>query len=455
MLYNTINPSNGNPIRSYSFINNNELIEKINFAFEAYTKWREVSFAEKTNLFRQLIVELKERTNDLAGLMAQEMGKPLHEGIAEINKCIFLCEYYIENGSKFLTPEEVKTEATKSYVSFEPMGVIFGIMPWNFPFWQVFRFAVPTIIGGNTVLLKHAPNVFGCAETIQELFTKAGFPNGIFNNLIIDIDQVEEVIANNHVKAVSLTGSGRAGKSVAALAGKYLKKSVLELGGSDPYLILRDADLNIAVNVCAQSRLINNGQTCISAKRFIVHNSIKKEFEKMLVEKMKTYKIGSPEIDGVQLGPMAREDLLLNLDRQVKESIGMGAVRLLGEGRLSGSGYFYSPTILTNVNADMPVWQEETFGPVAAVIGFEKEEEGIMMANDTIYGLGAAVISNDLKKAEDIAREKLQAGSCFVNTFVKSDPRLPFGGINQSGYGRELSHFGMREFLNIKTVYIH
>jgi succinate-semialdehyde dehydrogenase/glutarate-semialdehyde dehydrogenase len=386
--------------------------------------------------------------------MADEMGKPLAQGRAETEKCAWCCDYYADNAEKFLSPEVVETDASKSYVAFNPLGIVLAVMPWNFPFWQVFRFAAPGLMAGNAGILKHASNVPGCALAIEEIFRNAGFPENLFRTVLVNNQVVANIIEHPHVKAITLTGSTPAGKSVASKAGSVMKKTVLELGGSDPYVILKDADLDLAVDTCVTSRLINGGQSCIAAKRFIVVDEIRNQFEEMFVAKMKSKKMGNPLEEGIDLGPQARIDLRNALHRQVVISVEKGARLLLGGTIPEREGAYYEPTVLTDVKKGMPAYDEELFGPVAAIIPVENEEEAIRVANDSEFGLGAAVFTRDLKRGENIAAEKFEAGACFVNTFVKSDPRLPFGGVKESGYGRELSSYGIREFVNNKTVFI-
>jgi succinate-semialdehyde dehydrogenase / glutarate-semialdehyde dehydrogenase len=387
-------------------------------------------------------------------LMAQEMGKPVKDGRAEAEKCAWACDYYAENAEAFLRPEVIPTDASKSYVVFQPLGVVLAVMPWNFPFWQVFRFAAPALMAGNAGVLKHASNVPACALAIEDVFRTAGFPAHIFRTLLIGSKQVDAVIENPLVRAVTLTGSTPAGKSVAKKAGEMLKKTVLELGGSDAYVVLADADLEATVTTCVASRLINAGQSCIAAKRFIVPDSLRQRFEEGFVARMSAIKVGDPLDEHTQMGPLARHDLRAELHQQVQESIAKGATCLLGGTMPESKGAFYPPTVLTNVKKGMPAYDEELFGPVAAIIVVKEEQEAIRVANDSIFGLGAAVFTQDLAKGERIAATEIEAGCCFVNAFVKSDPRLPFGGVKESGYGRELSSYGIKEFVNIKTVFV-
>jgi succinate-semialdehyde dehydrogenase/glutarate-semialdehyde dehydrogenase len=397
---------------------------------------------------------LRDEKENYSRLMTEEMGKPINQSRAEVEKCAWVCEYYAENAKRFLLDEMIRTDASKSFVTFQPLGVVLAVMPWNFPFWQVFRFAAPGLMAGNGGILKHASNVSGCALAIQDVFSKAGFPENIFRAILLPSSKMESVIKNEKIKAVTLTGSVPAGKSVAKTAGSVLKKTVMELGGSDPYIILEDADLELAADTCVTSRLINGGQSCIAAKRFIVVESVYDEFEKLFIEKMKLKKIGNPFEEQNDLGPQASVKLRDELHNQVKKSIEMGGKLVLGGEIPIVEGAFYPPTVLSKVTKGMPAYDEELFGPVAALIKVKDENEAVKIANDTIFGLGAAVFTSDKIRGEKIAREKLNAGCCFVNDFVKSDPRLPFGGIKESGYGRELSIFGIREFVNIKTVYV-
>lgn len=454
MTLRSINPSTGETIQTYPEMPDDEVKKIIDQADEAFQEWRAGSMDDRAGILACLGGIFAERRQELAELMAAEMGKPLRQGLGEIDKCAWVCDYYAKEGPGFLRSEEVATDASRSFVTFEPHGVILAIMPWNFPFWQVMRFAAPTLLAGNAVVMKHAANVTGCALAIESLFQEAGFPTNLFRTLVIGSDKVSGVIENPKVRAVTLTGSVEAGRKVAACAGRVLKKTVLELGGSDPYLVLRDADLGLAAETCAASRLINSGQSCIAAKRFIVVEEIREEFEKLFVERMKSKYLGDPLEPGTEVGPLARTDLREELHRQVTESVEKGAVRLLGGEELDRPGAYYLPTVLTNVRPGMPAFDEELFGPVAAVIPVFDEEEAIRMANLSRFGLGAAVFTRDTNRGQQIAAHRLEAGSCFVNALVKSDPRLPFGGIKESGYGRELGMYGIREFVNTKTVYV-
>lgn len=448
----SINPSNNELIKSYQEITDAELQEVLEKMQSAFLDWKEKSFEYRSALMKKAGEILRKKREDYSGLMTLEMGKPIAQSRAEIDKCAWVCDYYADNAEKFLADEIVKTDATKSFVTYQPLGVVLAVMPWNFPFWQVFRFAAPTLMAGNVGILKHASNVSGCSLAIEEVFKEAGFPDYVFKSIILSSPRVKDLIANPIIQAVSLTGSVPAGKSVASVAGSTIKKTVLELGGSDPYVVLEDADLNDAVQTCVNSRLINGGQSCIAAKRFIVLKEVYEKFTELYVEFMKQKKMGDPFDELNDLGPQASIQLRDELHNQVQISIKSGAKLLLGGFIPELKGAYYPPTVLSDVKPGMAAFDEELFGPVAAIVKAEDEDEAIRLANQTVFGLGAAVFTRDIKRGEKIAREKLNAGSCFVNQFVRSDPRLPFGGIKQSGYGRELSVFGIREFVNIKTV---
>ena len=450
----SINPATGKTVHTYQEMTHEEINSVLELAHSAYGKWRLTSFAQRAPLMMKAGEILRSRKEEFARLMAVEMGKPVAQGRAEVDKCAWVCDYYAENAQSFLAPEAVATDARRSFVAYQPIGIVLAVMPWNFPFWQVFRFAAPGLMAGNAGVLKHASNVCGCALAIESVFHDAGCPRDLFRALLIGSSRVGDVIDHPLVRAVTLTGSTPAGSAVAARAGAGLKKTVLELGGSDPYVILEDADLDPAVDTCVTSRLLNGGQSCIAAKRFIVVEPIRKEFESRFVEKMSTKKMGDPLQEGMDLGPQAREDLRNELHKQVVISVEKGARLLLGGTIPDMEGAYYAPTVLTDVTPGMPAYDEEIFGPVASIIPVKDEAAAIRVANDTVFGLGAAVFTADLKRGERIATQELEAGACFVNAFVKSDPRLPFGGVKASGYGRELAAFGIREFVNIKTVYI-
>jgi len=449
-----INPTTGELIKEYSEMSGdevNQILEKTN---EAFLSWKGTDFNDRAALMKSAGDVLRQKREDYARLMTDEMGKPITQARAEVDKCALVCDYYAENAEKFLSPEPIETDAQKSYASFQPIGIVLAVMPWNFPFWQVFRFLAPALMAGNAGVLKHASNVPGCALAIEEVIREAGFPENLFRTLLIGSKATAAVIENPLVKAVTLTGSTQAGQSVASTAGSVLKKTVLELGGSDPYVVLEDADLEKAVTSCVNSRMINAGQSCIAAKRFIVVEPIKAKFEAMYVEKMKAKKMGVPVEEDTEVGPQARHDLRDQLHSQVEQSIKDGAKLLLGGEIPDDKGAFYPPTVLTDVTENVLSYREELFGPVASIIGAKDEADAVRIANDTIFGLGAAIFTEDIKKGEFIAEKGLEAGCCFVNESVRSDPRLPFGGIKQSGYGRELSAFGIREFVNIKTIYV-
>jgi succinate-semialdehyde dehydrogenase/glutarate-semialdehyde dehydrogenase len=448
----SVNPHSGQKIRSYSPVTDEQMNSLLQAADKAFRDWTKSSFADRANLMKAAGRILRERKNELAELMADEMGKVLRDGVAEVEKCAGCCDYYAENAQKFLANQYISTDADESYVAFDPLGVILAVMPWNFPFWQVFRFAAPSLMAGNVGVLKHASNVSGCALAIQDIFDKAGFPQHAFTTLLVESSRVEKIIRHPLVKAVTITGSTPAGKSVASIAGSEVKKSVLELGGSDPYLVLEDADLQLAVETCVKSRLINAGQSCIAAKRFIVVRPLREEFERRYVEKFKAVRYGNPRDEHSDIGPMARMDLRDQVHQQVQRTIQQGAKLLVGGEIPKGPGAYYPPTVLSGVRPGMAAFDEEVFGPVAAIIEANDESHAIELANQSPLGLGAAVFTSNKAEADRVAR-KIEAGSVFVNAFVRSDPRLPFGGVKQSGYGRELSWFGIQEFVNIKTVY--
>ena len=453
-MQDVIDPATGKKIRSFKEMGNKKINKAIQLTHNTFQHWKHTPMEERAQRLREVARVLEEGKEAYAMLITREMGKCLREARSEIEKCAWVCLYYAQNAERFLQDEFVSTDAAKSYVAYRPLGPLLGIMPWNFPFWQVFRFAAPNLMAGNTILLKHAPNVPGCAEALEEIFKKAGYPENAFTTLHIDVKKTKKVIQNPLVTAVTLTGSVGAGRAVAAQAGKVGKKTVLELGGSDPYLILEDADIEHAAAVCAKSRLLNSGQSCIGAKRFIVMKAVYNKFLDAFQEHMAAARMGDPIDESTRLGPIARADLREQLHRQVKGSLKKGAKKLIGGKIPKGKGFFYPPTILTQVNRGCPAYHEELFGPVASVFKVKDEREAVQLANDTSYGLGAAVFTKDTERGEKLAREHLQAGACFVNESVKSDPRLPFGGIKDSGFGRELSHYGLREFTNHKTVYI-
>jgi succinate-semialdehyde dehydrogenase/glutarate-semialdehyde dehydrogenase len=454
MTFASVNPTTGETIRTWEPLTADELGAAVQGADDAAQAWRRTPIPDRARPMRRAAVLLREQAERHARLMADEMGKPRAEGRAEAEKCAWVCTYYADHAEAFLADEPAPTDARESFVAFQPLGVVLAVMPWNFPYWQVFRFAAPALMAGNAALLKHASNVFGCAEAIEGVFREAGLPEGLFRSLTVGSDAVAGILEDPRVKAVTLTGSTPAGCAVGAKAGEMLKKSVLELGGSDPYVVLEDADLDATAATCATSRLINSGQSCIAAKRFVVVDPVREAFERRFVDRMNAARMGDPHEEGVTVGPQARADLRDDLHRQVETSVARGARVLLGGEVPAGPGAFYPPTVLTDVAPGMPAYEEELFGPVAAIIPVADEAEAIRVANDSVFGLGAAVFTRDLARGRRIARDELEAGCCFVNAFVRSDPRLPFGGIKASGYGRELARYGMREFVNVKSVYL-
>ena len=450
----SVNPANLQVVKTYPQMQPSEVNKIIDLSNNAFEEWTQKSFSDKSRLMMNAANVLRVKKEEYSKLMTVEMGKPITQSRAEVDKCAWVCDYYAENAEKFLTDELISTDASKSFVTFQPLGIVLAVMPWNFPFWQVFRFAAPGLMAGNAGILKHASNVSGCALAIEEVFREAGFPENLFRTILVPSAQMEDVIRNEKIKAVTLTGSVPAGKAVAKTAGSVLKKTVMELGGSDPYIILEDADLEMAADTCVTARLINGGQSCIAAKRFIAVEKIYDSFEKLFVEKMKSKKMGDPFDESNHIGPQASVSLRDELHAQVEKSIELGAKLLCGGKIPETQSAYYPPTVLSNIKKGMPAFDEELFGPVAALIKAKDEAEAIQIANDSVFGLGAAVFTQDVRRGERIAKQKINAGCCFVNAFVKSDPRLPFGGIKESGYGRELSSFGIKEFVNIKTVFV-
>lgn len=449
----TINPATGERLKTFDTWNERQVEVALARAAAANPGWQAAPFAERARLFRQAAAELRRNTAHYAGIMTLEMGKIMREARAEIEKCAWSCEFYAEHAETFLRDEVIPTDASSSYVSYAPLGTVLAIMPWNFPFWQVFRFAAAGLMAGNTALLKHASNVPQCALAIGDIFHQAGFPPGVFQTLMISAAQAEKIIADPRVHAVTLTGSEAAGRRVAAAAGAALKKTVLELGGSDAFVVLADADLEQAVDTGIASRFLNCGQSCIAAKRFILVETIAGEFIERFMQKAHALRLGDPAKEETRLGPMARADLRDHLHKQVTDSVKAGASFALHGGPAAGPGFFYEPAVLDQVGPGMRAWEEELFGPVAVVIRARDAEDAVRIANDNRYGLGATVFTRDVKKGERLVR-RIQSGSGFVNGMVKSDPRLPFGGIKASGYGRELSVHGIREFVNARTVWI-
>ena len=453
MSLTSINPATGKTLRTHEETTEEEVGAAIARAHETFLTWRERPLPERAALLKEAASVLRSRKEELAILMAEEMGKPVTQGAAEVEKCAWACEYYAQNAADHLRPDPIATESARSYVAFEPLGVVLAVMPWNFPLWQVIRFAAPALMAGNVGLLKHASNVPGCALALEETFRQAGFPGGAFRALLIGNARVRAVIEHPLVRAVTLTGSTPAGKAVAAQAGAVLKKTVLELGGSDPYLVLEDADLGRAAEICAASRLVNGGQSCIAAKRFVVVRLVLEAFTERFVAAMRAKRMGDPLQAETEVGPQARTDLRDAVHRQVTGSIEGGARLLLGGEIPEGPGAYYPPTVLADVSPGMPAYDEEVFGPVGAIVPARDEDDAVRIANDSVFGLGAAVFTRDAARGERVAR-RLDAGATFVNALVASDPRLPFGGVKESGYGRELGSYGIKEFVNAKTVVV-
>ncbi|MDP4029961.1 MAG: NAD-dependent succinate-semialdehyde dehydrogenase [Gallionella sp.] len=453
MPYISLDPSTNQLLQTHASWDSNRLEQALEKTRLAQQAWAQSTFAQRAEVLRNAAMQLRAQRDQYAALITQEMGKPLREARAEVEKCITVCDYYAQHGEEFMRAEPVATEAHKSHVAYYPLGVVLAVMPWNFPFWQAFRAAAPALMAGNALLLKHAPNVPQCALAIEAIFRDCGLPDGVFTNLIIEVEQVAEVIASPHVHAVTLTGSEAAGRKVAACAGQHLKKCVLELGGSDPFIVLHDADMELTVNMAMASRFMNCGQSCIAAKRFIVVPQIADEFLRELKTRVEALKVGDPMDEATQIGPMARLDLRDELHRQVSDSIAQGAVAVTGCKPAEREGFFYQPSILDHVTANTRVYHEELFGPVATLIRAANEADALRIANETRFGLGSSIWSKDTARAEQLATH-IQAGSTFINGMVKSDPSLPFGGVKASGYGRELSRLGMHEFVNAKTLWI-
>ena len=454
----SINPATGETLQTFVSLGQEQLDARIQLAHTVFQSYRRTSFAERAGMMLGAAEILEAEKKDFARTMTLEMGKPIKGAVQEAEKCALVCRYYAENAERHLASEIVETNATTSYVCFQPLGVVLAVMPWNFPFWQVFRFAAPALMAGNFGLLKHSSNVPQCALAIEDIFRRAGFPEGAFQTLLIGSDQVQGVLEDSRVAAATLTGSEPAGRSIASIAGKQIKKTVLELGGSDPFIVMPSADLEAAVTTAVKARTINNGQSCIAAKRFIVHTQIYDEFEKRFVEVMKQLRVGDPLIESTDIGPLATEQILKDIEEQVQVSVAAGAKILTGgqkfkaEGDLA-RGNFYEPTVLVDIPKGSPAYQDEIFGPVASLFRVANIDEAIELANATPFGLGSAVWTNDDAERNRFI-EELEAGSVFINGMVASDPRLPFGGTKHSGYGRELGEFGIREFVNIKTVWI-
>jgi succinate-semialdehyde dehydrogenase/glutarate-semialdehyde dehydrogenase len=453
MILESRNPATGEVVETFPEMEPAAIDRALREADQAFSRWKNVPYAERAIPLRRAAAILRGKKNEYGALMAREMGKPITEGEAEAEKCAWACEYYAERTETILAPESIDTDAVRSYVRFDPLGVILAVMPWNFPFWQVFSFVAPALMAGNAGLLKHASNVPRCALSIEEILRQAGFPPGLFRSLLISSRPVEGILTSPIVKAATLTGSEAAGSTVAAIAGRMCKKTVLELGGSDPFIVLDDADVPVAASWAARARTINTGQSCIAAKRFLVMEGVADRFMEAFRAELERLPVGDPMDPATRVGPMAREDLLTALHGQVEESCARGARLVTGGRRLGGPGYFYPPTLLDGVTPGMPAFDQETFGPLAAVVRVGTEAEAVRLANLSPYGLGASVWSGYPKRAERLA-PAIESGSVFINGMVKSDPRLPFGGVKLSGYGRELSSYGIKEFVNIKTVWV-
>jgi len=449
----TVNPATGETLKTFVALSPQEIENRIVLGNQAFSSYRKTSFKQRSEWLYRAAAILEREQWELAKIMTLEMGKPIKAAQAEVRKCALVCRYYADNGEGFLADVPVDTDASSSFVRYQPLGIILAVMPWNFPLWQVFRFAAPALMAGNVSILKHASNVPQSALAIAAIFEEAGFPPGVFQSFLIGADQVATLINDPRIKAAALTGSEPAGESLAAAAGKQLKKMVLELGGSDPFIVLESADIELAASTAVTARLLNNGQSCIAAKRFLLQESIADQFQSLLVEKFQALKVGNPMDESVDIGPLATPGILAEIAQQVEKTVAMGGKILTGGQRLEGKGNFYLPTILTDIPADSPGYREEFFGPVALLFRVRNLDEAIFIANDTSFGLGASGWTRDAQEQERLI-EEIEAGSVFINGMVKSDPRLPFGGIKRSGYGRELSIQGIHEFVNLKTVWI-
>ncbi|HEY0730140.1 MAG TPA: NADP-dependent succinic semialdehyde dehydrogenase [Pyrinomonadaceae bacterium] len=453
MAITTINPTTGQTVKTFEELSAQHLEEKLQLSAATFQTYRHTPFTDRARYMNAAAEILENEKHELGRLMTIEMGKPLKAAISETEKCAWVCRYYAENAEQHLADHVVQTNAKKSYVRFQPLGPVLAVMPWNFPFWQVFRFAAPALMAGNVGLLKHASNVPQCALAIEEIFRRAGFPEGAFQTLLIGPDKVEDVLKDPRVVAATLTGSEPAGSSVASIAGKHIKKTVLELGGSDPFIVMPSANIKEAITTAVKARTINNGQSCIAAKRFIVAAEIYDNFEKGFVDEMKALRVGDPLEEETEIGPLATPQIVNDLEKQVQQAVAEGARILTGGKRVNRPGNFYEPTVLVDVDPSTPVSCEEIFGPVAMLFRVNNIDEAIRIANATPFGLGSAAWTNDATEQERFVNE-LEAGSVFINGMVASDPRLPFGGVKHSGYGRELAEFGIREFVNIKTVWV-
>jgi succinate-semialdehyde dehydrogenase/glutarate-semialdehyde dehydrogenase len=453
MPISSINPTTGETLKTFTALNESQIEEKLQRAADTFHTYRRTPFTERELMMFRAAEILETDKQEFARIMTTEMGKPIKGAVQEAEKCALVCRYYAENARRHLADQTVETNATRSFIHFQPLGPVLAVMPWNFPFWQVFRFAAPALMAGNVGLLKHASNVPQCALAIEDIFLRAGFPEGGFQTLLIGSDGVEKVLNDKRVVAATLTGSEAAGRSVASIAGKQIKKTVLELGGSDPFIVMPSADLDQAVTTAVKARTINNGQSCIAAKRFIVASGIYEAFERNFVAQMRGLRVGDPMQESTDIGPLATPQILKDLDEQVRKAVASGARVLTGGKQPEQAGNFYEPTVLTNISEQSPVYCEEVFGPVALLFRVETTEHAIQLANATTFGLGAAAWTNDPQEQTRFIDE-LEAGCVFINGMVASDPRLPFGGVKNSGYGRELAEFGIREFVNVKTVWI-
>ncbi len=451
MSIRTLNPATGELIKTFQPHTDRDIESKITLADSAFTAYRKTSFVDRSQWMLRAAEILESGKAVFGKLMTLEMGKTFKSAQEEAAKCAWVCRYYAENAEKFLADEIIQTNAAKSFIRYQPLGIILAVMPWNFPFWQAFRFIAPALMAGNVGILKHASNVPQCAMAIEEILARAGFPEGVFQTLLIGSDKVQQILEDPRVKAATLTGSEPAGMSVASITGKQIKKTVLELGGSDPFIVMPSANIDEAASVAVKARCINNGQSCIAAKRFIVHESVFDRFAKLFVEGMSKLKVGGPMSETTDIGPIATSDLRDELDKQVQSSIAKGAKLLTGGKKMTGAGYFYTPTVLTEIPKDSPAYSEEMFGPVAMLFKVQNVDEAIALANDTSFGLGSSAWTNNTEEQKKFIDE-IESGLVFINSMVASDPRLPFGGVKRSGYGRELGVFGIREFVNIKAV---
>jgi succinate-semialdehyde dehydrogenase/glutarate-semialdehyde dehydrogenase len=449
----TVNPCTGETLKTFTPLTSAEIAAKTACAAQAFQEYRKTSFPQRRQWLEQAAQILEREQQELATTMTLEMAKPIKAAIAEVNKCALVCRYYAKNAEQFLADVPIPTDGSQSFVRYQPLGIILAVMPWNFPLWQVFRFAAPALMAGNVGILKHASNVPQSALAVERILTEAGFPEGVFQTFLIGAEQVATLINDPRIKAATLTGSEPAGESLGAAAGKQLKKMVLELGGSDPFIVLESADIPLAASTAVTARMLNNGQSCIAAKRFILHEAIASEFTSLLLEKFQALKVGNPLDPSIDVGPLATRGMLTDIAQQVEKTVAMGGKVLIGGQTLEGAGNFYLPTILTDIPRNSPGYSEEFFGPVALLFRVKNLEEAIYLANDTSFGLGASAWTMDTAEQERLVNE-IEAGCVFINGMVKSDPRLPFGGIKRSGYGRELSIQGIQEFVNVKTVWI-